>query len=336
MVLAVLATAGFRSFTSPQPVGKSGLANTAANVENTQRQSPVRPRPTKAVTASGKSAPTYPGCDTPDIVLKNGQRWAACNVGATIAYAGQDYPSEGDPEPEKRSFLEIFSQWERKQEPPSGRAPDADEKAFVGGFFQWGRNEDVTSLLATGAQSPAGSLASAAVGSFVTSNGQTRDWIAVPNGNLWGGGSTSLGSGSHSAQSVAGKAAMRGPCAPGYHVPTQTEWWSAMSSLHSESTPEFKNSDYSQFDSNLGRTLKLPLAGYRDESTGDYFRQGSVGLYWTSSPAGNASYAVQLQGPVRNRIHNFDGTETVSEGELLTPASTITRAYGLSVRCLAN
>ncbi len=32
---------------------------------------------------------TYPGCNTPDIILANGQVWSACNVGATVAYVGQ-------------------------------------------------------------------------------------------------------------------------------------------------------------------------------------------------------------------------------------------------------
>jgi prepilin-type N-terminal cleavage/methylation domain-containing protein len=37
---------------------------------------------------SSTSSNRYPGCDTDDITLTNGQVWAACNVGATNAYIG--------------------------------------------------------------------------------------------------------------------------------------------------------------------------------------------------------------------------------------------------------
>lgn len=60
--------------------------------------------------SSGSLANQYPGCDTPDIVLANGQRWAACNVGATAtvtAYADNVYSTQ----------------------------PNA-----IGKFFQWGEN----------------------------------------------------------------------------------------------------------------------------------------------------------------------------------------------------
>ena len=108
--------------------------------------------------------PTYPGCDTPDIVLDNGQRWAACNVGATTAYvggAGQPYPT-----------------------PSTART--AAQKAYLGAFFQWGRNEDVTDLGTTATRAAAGSTSSTVVGSFVTSSTSPYDWIATQNGNLWG------------------------------------------------------------------------------------------------------------------------------------------------------
>lgn len=36
----------------------------------------------------GSTLNRYPGCDTDDIVLDNGQVWAACNVGAPVAYSG--------------------------------------------------------------------------------------------------------------------------------------------------------------------------------------------------------------------------------------------------------
>lgn len=89
-------------------------------------------------------ASRYPGCDTPDIALANGQKWAACNVGATTAFVGgsQTYPSSA--------------------------APNAAQKAYLGAFFQWGRNEDVTNLGTTATLAAAGATSSTVVGSFVT------------------------------------------------------------------------------------------------------------------------------------------------------------------------
>ena len=73
-------------------------------------------------------AGTADDCDTPDIVLDNGQRWAACNVGATTAYVGQPYPSA---------------------------APTLAHKAYLGALYQWGRNEDVTALATTSTRAAA-------------------------------------------------------------------------------------------------------------------------------------------------------------------------------------
>lgn len=76
----------------------------------------------------------YPGCDASDIVLPNGQTWAACNVGATTAYSNQTYPALDAP-----------------------RTPE--QKAWMGALFQWGRNDDVTSSATTSVLAPAGTLA---------------------------------------------------------------------------------------------------------------------------------------------------------------------------------
>lgn len=77
------------------------------------------PYPIRALTSN------YPGCDTPDIVLENGQRWAACNAGANEAYltADQSLPFENS---------------------TANGGPDAADKAYMGAYYQWGRNTDVT------------------------------------------------------------------------------------------------------------------------------------------------------------------------------------------------
>ncbi len=80
-----------------------------------------------------ETLPRYPGCDAPDIVLSNGQRWAACNVGAKKAYAGQAYPSGDEPTPVQKEYL--------------------------GAYFQWGRNDDVTSGSSTAVLAAEGTTA---------------------------------------------------------------------------------------------------------------------------------------------------------------------------------
>lgn len=80
------------------------------------------------------AAQTYPGCDTPDIVLANGQKWAACNVGATKAWTGT---------------LAITN--------CSAGASDCDSalRFTLGSYFQWGRNDDVTATATTATQAAA-------------------------------------------------------------------------------------------------------------------------------------------------------------------------------------
>ena len=228
-------------------------------------------------------AGTADDCDTPDIVLDNGQRWAACNVGATTAYvggAGQPYPS-------------------------ATATRTAAQKAYMGAIFQWGRNDDVTagpSNFVT--KAPAGTSASGVGHSnFIRSSSSPYDWIATQNGNLWGGGSTSLGSGNYAGQTAGNQALMQGPCAAGYHVPTQAEWGTAIAAVPA---PKFVTA------------LRLPLSGYRYFSSANYAAQGTHGYYWTSSPTGTKGYAVV-----------FTPTSVSS-------AITENRALGSSVRCVAD
>jgi hypothetical protein len=67
------------------------------------------------------STTTYPGCDTPDIVLANGLVWAACNAGATKAYKGETLTD------------------------CQGSLTDCNLalRDSIGGLYQWGRNNNV-------------------------------------------------------------------------------------------------------------------------------------------------------------------------------------------------
>lgn len=137
----------------------------------------------------------YPGCDTADITLANGQVWAACNVGATTAYAGQSIATG---------------------------APSAAQQLFTWYFYQWGRNKDVTTGAAT-----MGPVAIDSTNDFILNSG---DWLMTPNNNLWGWAG---GSPNHTfATATSGdKILMKGVCATGYHIPTDWEWADTRSTL---------------------------------------------------------------------------------------------------------
>lgn len=244
---------------------------------------------------SGGGASRYPGCDTNDVPLANGQVWAMCNVGATNAWTGGIAITDC-----------------------SGSATDCDAsiRNTLGSYFQWGRNDDVTAAgTPTSTKAVAGTLAGGVGHSNFITNGTTPyDWIATQNDNLWGGGSTSLGSGTFTGQTSGNQTAMTGPCAAGYHVPTQAEWWSAISTLN----PILTNTTNWQNDTTLVSTLKLPLAGTRYLSSAAYLNQGTNGYYWTSSPSGTSGYGIALSA---TQVY---------------PGGNSFRANGLSVRCLKN
>jgi hypothetical protein len=129
-------------------------------------------------------ADNYPWCDTPDIVLWNGQVWAACNVGATKAGAGVE---------------------------------------SYGSFFQWGRNTPFASTGSVKTITWPLSLDEADSIDAIILGRNDQDWLIPPNSNLWGWRGTSA-TGTYQSQDIENQILMQGPCADGYHVPTYEEW----------------------------------------------------------------------------------------------------------------
>lgn len=128
-------------------------------VSNTSTLSGIGSSFLSLLSAFDLSVQTFPGCDTKDIKLPNGQVWAACNVGATIAYSGQAYPSN--------------------------TAFTATQKAYLGAYYQWGRNVDVTNM-----GNIAGPIASASADTgtgFIYNAAANYDWLAnaAQNDTLW-------------------------------------------------------------------------------------------------------------------------------------------------------
>ena len=196
----------------------------------------------------------------------------------------------------------------------------------MGAYYQWGRNIDVT----TGA-TVAGPLApaTAAIGiHFITNGAGTFDWVEPQNDNLWGGAGSTTSTGTHS--SLGSPAAMRGPCAAGYHVPTAKEWCDAIvavSPTRSDGAAMTCSSSY-QVEATPYKfitTLKLPLAGHRNRSFAEFGNQGLSGHYWASSNKWDNGSCVSFSStPPHTLPHGVRG------------AASADRADGLSVRCLKN
>ncbi|WP_336665443.1 FISUMP domain-containing protein [Elizabethkingia meningoseptica] len=111
------------------------------------------------------------------------------------------------------------------------------------------------------------------------------------------------------------------PCPAGYRVPTQAQWQAVISNNNVERVGTWSNGGYTtalyfRNPSNV-RTLMLPAAGYRRNSDGALGNGGFGGLYWSSSEATSNAYYLYF-----------------NSSSVLVNYST--RAYGFSVRCVAE
>ena len=108
----------------------------------------------------------------------------------------------------------------------------------------------------------------------------------------------------------------RWPCPENYHVPSQWEW-SALMDIWFEATTNwtFLSNIVSQFYT----AFFVPYAGFRVSSDGgDFWRQGSYSMYWSSSPYGGSAWYFSLEN---------DGGSVYSY---------TTRSDGWSVRCFRD
>ena len=158
---------------------------------------------------------------------------------------------------------------------------DADS---YGDLYQWGRGSDGHQCRTSVTTATLSSTDVPGNANFILAS---FDWRSPQNTSLW--------------QGVNG---VNNPCPSGYRLPTETE-------MDAERASWISNSSAGAFAS----PLKLPMAGYRDNSNGSLGGVGSFGYYWSSTFSGTYS---------RNLY--FDGSYALM--------FTIHRAYGFSVRCL--
>jgi uncharacterized protein (TIGR02145 family) len=137
-------------------------------------------------------------------------------------------------------------------------ATSSTDAAAYGDLYQWGRaadgHESRTSLT-TYTQS---STDTPGHDKFI--NGSS-DWRNPQNDNLW--------------QGVSGT---NNPCPIGYRLPTEAEWEAERASWSSNNAAGA-----------FGSPLKLPVAGYRNNSNGSLIIVGSNGYYWSSTIDGTSS-----------------------------------------------
>jgi uncharacterized protein (TIGR02145 family) len=171
----------------------------------------------------------------------------------------------------------------------SRAATSSTDTQAYGDLYQWGRRADGHEKPNSGTTSTLSSTDQPAHGSFILAPNSPFNWRSPQNDNLW--------------QGVNGT---NNPCPVGYRIPTEAEWtaerntWSSQNATGAFASP-----------------LKLPLPGFRDNSSGSLFNVGSHGIYWSSSVSGtDARYLVFLSSNAG--------------------MNSFYRARGYSVRCIRD
>jgi len=196
---------------------------------------------------------SYPGCDAPDIILDNWQIWAACNVGATVAFTGVNLTA-------------TCPSWCTTDPYPSWHNTTWD-------YYQWGRNKSVTSV--TTIWWPRIDDTNLFIANSTSS---PYNWYNSIDNSLWWWSVNDTITTDWQPNEILRK----WPCASWYHVPSIREWWTTILYLEPTST-------YTTWwtpNSTLVSKLKLPFSGNRYIDW-KYYYQGLNSYYHSSSPSWN-------------------------------------------------
>ena len=170
-------------------------------------------------------------------------------------------------------------------------ASSSDEAAY-GDLYQWGRGADGHQCRDSQTTTTLSSTDQPGHGDFILSQDLPYDWRSSQNDNLWQRGA-------HSATN---------PCPSGYRLPTESEWQAEINSW---------SEAHQNASGAIVSPLKLPVAGYRSNSSGLLGNVGISGDYWSSSVRSTFS---------RNLYFN----------DSMFGTSTYNRGMGFSVRCIKD
>lgn len=162
-------------------------------------------------------------------------------------------------------------------------ATSATDPLSYGDYYQWGRLADGHEISNSPTTTSLSSIDVPGHGSFILTN---NDWRSPSNDALW--------------QGVNG---INNPCPGGFRIPTRDEWLAEISAYPQQG---------------MTTPLKIPYAGYRDQSTGLISDGGGSGFYWASTIGTNSmSYL----------YYSYPGGAYTSDDF---------RGWGQSVRCIKN
>ena len=186
---------------------------------------------------------------------------------------------------------EIFSPtgkiWMDKNLGAASVATSSTDAASYGDLYQWGRKDDGHQIRTSA--TAAGPVAAGAEGAnFITSITIPTDWLSTQDGNRW-----------------YGELSVNDPCPAGYRVPSDYEW------------QEERNTWATRNSAGAFTTLKLPVAGIRNNSNGTLSLVGSYGVYWSSTVSGTDARSLFFNSSNAAMSCNY-------------------RASGYSVRCIKD
>jgi uncharacterized protein (TIGR02145 family) len=168
-------------------------------------------------------------------------------------------------------------------------ATSSTDANSYGDLYQWGRGSDGQQCRTLATTATLSSSDQPGHGEFILAPSAPNDWRNPQNDNLW--------------QGVNGT---NNPCPSGYRLPTQAE-------LDAERLSWSSNNAAGAFAS----PLKLPMAGFRSNSSGSLGSVGTFGSYWSSTILSTNA-----------RFLSFSSSNAVM--------NNFSRARGASVRCLKD